>query len=171
MKLLSSKNRYSDGSAKTLFEEQTFNILFYNVQGLLSHVAELTATIRVLTSMPALICLNETFLNDSIENVYLEGYDVVARRDRNDGRKGGGVMVYALSSLSNRVTLVEESKTHERVWMVLHADTGPYLIGVWYRPPDPGEVVSVEACEQEWQRLSLQNLGTILIGDLSLHHV
>ena len=59
--------------------------------------------------MPALVCLNETFLDQSVENVPLEVYDVVAHRDRTDGRKGGGVAVYASTSLANRATMVVRS--------------------------------------------------------------
>ena len=43
--------------------------MFYNIQGLLSHLAELTAAIRLSSSPPAMICLNETFLDESIEDV------------------------------------------------------------------------------------------------------
>ena len=42
--------------------------------------------------------------------------------------------MYALESIQTRVTLVEISESNERVWLVLHADTGPYFLGVWYRP-------------------------------------
>lgn len=160
---MSAHNRHCSISATTLFSEQSFKILFYNVQGLISHAAELAALIRILRAQPALICLNETFLDTSTGEVPLEGYRVVARRDRKDGRKCGGVAVYALDSIHSRVTMVEESATNERVWLVLHADTGPYLVGVWYRPPDPGETASIDSCEEEWQRLSVDVLGTIFL--------
>ena len=55
--------------------------------------------------------------------------------------------------------------------MVLHSDTGPYLIGVWYRPPVPGEMQSIMDFSEEWQRLSKEVLGTILVGDLNVHHI
>ena len=68
-KLLSSQNRYCEGSAKSLFVAETLHILFYNVRGLLSHAAELQAAIRVSSIVPAIVCLNETFLDKSIEAV------------------------------------------------------------------------------------------------------
>ena len=98
-----------------LLSEQTFHILFYNVQGFLSHVAELSAVIRVSKTMPTSVCLNETLLDDSVDEVVLERYSIVPRRDRYDGRKGGGVAVYALDSVSSRVTMVEQSVSSERV--------------------------------------------------------
>ena len=102
---------------------------------------------RLSTVPPSLICLNETFLDDSVEDVSLEGYECVARRDRADGRKCGGVAVYAAKSISGRMAMVEKSSSSERVWLVLHADTGPYLLCVWYRPPAPGEIDSIKAFE------------------------
>ena len=45
------------------------------------------------------------------------------------------------------------------------------LCGVWYRPPVAGEFRSIEACEQEWRRLSSDHIATILVGDLNVHHV
>ena len=49
-------------------------------------VAELTATIRLLGKCAALVCLNETFLDPSVEEVFVEGFSLVARRDWDDGR-------------------------------------------------------------------------------------
>jgi len=170
-RLLSSRNRHLQGEASALFQDQQFHILSYNVQGLLSHQAELSAVIRMTTPSPSLICLNETFLDASVEDVLLEGYIIVARRDRDDGRKCGGVAVYASSALANQITLVEKSASSERVWLIVHADTGPYLIGVWYRPPQPGETESIDSFEKEWEVHSQEALGTILVGDLNIHHL
>ena len=61
--------------------------------------------IRFSRVTPSLVCLNETFLDVSVKDVLLEGYELIARRDRDDGRKGGGVAVYAHSSVANGVTL------------------------------------------------------------------
>ena len=110
----------------------------------------MTAVIRACKQPPALVCLNETFLDPSTEDVELEGYQLIARRDRDDGRKCGGVAVFARADAARAVTLVEKSKTNERVWLVIHSDTGPYLLGVWYRPPQPGEVESIKSLREEW---------------------
>ena len=79
--------------------------------------------------------------------------------------------MYAVESISSRIAMVEKSTSSERVWLVLHADTGPYLIGAWYRPPSPGEIDSINAFKEEWQRLSFHVLGSILVGDLNVHHI
>ena len=105
--MLSARNCYQNGSAHTLFQAQDFHVLFYNVQGLISHLAELCAVIRLSTVLPSLVSLNETFLDESVEDVCLEGYELVARRDRQDGRKCGGVAVYAAKPLSGRIAMLE----------------------------------------------------------------
>ena len=69
------------------------------------------------------------------------------------------------------MAILEKSSSSEWAWMVLHSDTGPYLIGVWYRPPDPGEIQSITAFEEEWQRLSKEVLGTVLVCDFNVHHM
>ena len=89
--------------------------MFFNIRGLISHLAELTAVLRLSTKPPALVCLNENFLDPPIEEVMLEGYILVARRDRDDGRKCGGVAVFARSVIASNVALVEKSSCSERM--------------------------------------------------------
>ena len=48
-----------------------------------------------MTEKPDLVCINETFLYRAVEAIALEGYSLVARRDRNDGRKCGGIAAFA----------------------------------------------------------------------------
>ena len=52
-------------------------IMHVNIQGLLSHLAELSAFIRLSKSPPDVVCVNETFLDSSVEDVLLEGFIVV----------------------------------------------------------------------------------------------
>ena len=79
--------------------------------------------------------------------------------------------MYAAKCISSRIAELEKFISSERVWLVLHADTGPFLLGVWYRPPAPGQTESIAAFEEEWHRLSKEVLGTIVVGDLNLHHI
>ena len=147
-------------------------IMHVNIQGLRSHLAELSAVICLSDIPPDIVCINETFLDDSIGMVHLEGYDTVGRRDRSygdDHRKCGGVIVFAISALANHVTLLHTSDESERLWFLIHAENGPYLLCSWYRPPVPGEVESIASFGKELELLRNQALGTLLIGDLNLH--
>ena len=94
---------------------------------------------------PDLISVNEMFLNRTTEHINIEGYSLIARRNKSDGRKCCGIAAFAASNISQRVTLVETSENAKRVWLLVHANHGPHLIGVWYKPPDPGEVETIEA--------------------------
>ena len=50
------------------------------------------------------------------------------------------------------------------------SDVGPVLFGAWYKQPSDGAVASIHACSEEWQRLSVNFVATILVGDLNVHH-
>ena len=139
-----------------------------NIQGLRSHTAELVGRIRLATEAPHILCLNETFLDQTVGDVAVEGYALVARWDRSYER--GGVCIYASKEISQKVTLQYKSEDAERLWCMLHTDQGPFLLGAWYRPPSP-ETASMETCEREHEELAAQTLGTLLLGDLNVHHV
>ena len=111
--------------------------------------------LRLVTEKPALMCVTETFLDKSTGEVKLEGYKVVARRDRHDNSGWGGVLVFAKEELADSVAALENSDSEERVWLSVHSDHGPYLVGVWYRAPNPGYTAG------EWtlSKRSLKNTG------------
>ena len=90
-----------------------------NIHGLRSHLAELSAVIRLASAPPDIVCINETFLDDGVKEVELEGYNVVGRRDRScsgDNRNCGGVVVFAKTELADHVTLSLKSEDSERMW-------------------------------------------------------
>ena len=149
-----------------------FCIFHCNIRGYLSHRAELDGQLRMLDSPPAMVCLNETFLDESVADsqLGLSGYALVSRRDRRDGRSGGGILCFAAQRLAEQIVLCEHSEVDERTWHILHSDIGPILCGVWYRPPCGGETASISSCEEEWRRLSASYVASILVGDLNVHH-
>ena len=61
------------------------------------------------------------------------------------------------------------STTSERSWVTLHTDTGPILVGVWYRPPneDRGELQSLA---HEIELYSVGHIGTMICCDANVHH-
>ncbi len=76
------------------------------------------------------------------------------------------------SDVEQRVTLLQHAKDleHERFWLLIHADIGPVLLCVWYRPPCAGEIGSIHGFIEEWHELSKSCVGTIIVGDLNVHH-
>ena len=57
---------------------------------------------------PFRVGLHETFLTKAMENLQVESYQVLARRDR-EKQSGRGVLVFVLEHLFLTVTLVEQS--------------------------------------------------------------
>ena len=47
----------------------------------------------------------------------------------------GRVLVFIFDEYAPIVTLMEQSVSVERIWVVVHSDCGPYLVCCWYRPP------------------------------------
>ena len=54
--------------------------------------------------------------------------------------------------------------------MVVHANHGPQLVGVWYRLPAPGEIATIDTFNAELNALEGMSLGTIVLGDLNVHN-
>ena len=124
-------------------------------------------TSRLTDLQPDLLAVNETWLDESVEDFALEGYTKVSRLDRRDGRQGGGIMLFAKDAFRNCVHL-EDSPCAELSWHMLHTSLGPVLLAVWYRAPDAdsSHLLSMMA---EWRRLSEGAIATIILGDLNIH--
>ena len=70
---------------------------------------------------------------------------------------------------SRDIDHIENPIDAERSWRMIHADVGPILLGVWYRPPDASDV-HTSSLAAELQRLSKGMAGTIVVGDMNIHH-
>ena len=147
-----------------------FRLLTANVHGLLSHQAELEFHLAD-NEYSELVALTETWLNDSVSKIMVNGYVVVSRLDRKDGRQGGGIALLATSEMERSIVHIGDSKDFERSWHILHTNQGPILIAVWYRPPQYGEVASIKSLQAEWHEHSFRVSGTIVVGDMNVHNV
>lgn len=145
-------------------------ILLANVRGLRSHCEELSAYLARLEERPCVVCLNETFLDASVAHISVPGYAVVSRRDRRDGRLGGGILTLVRADLEALAVQVLVSEDAERSWILFHTARGPVLVCNWYRPPNPGDVSCILSWRQEWDSLSASAVGTAVVGDLNCHH-
>ena len=124
--------------------------------------------IEVEQTKPDCILLTETWLDDSTQEVVIPGYRSIARRDRSGDKSGGGVDIFVRDGFWN-VGLHSISKTSERSWVTLHTDTGPILVGVWYRPP--GEIrEELQTLAREVEEYSVGHIGTIVCCDANVHH-
>ena len=75
--------------------------MYTNAQSIIKKMDELKVVANMVK--PDVIALTETWTNDQIDNSFLnvEGYEVVARDDREDTEKGrgGGVLIYVKKTL------------------------------------------------------------------------
>ena len=94
----------------------------------------------------------------------------MARLDRQNGQKCGGVATYARDCIAPHVAAMQDSVHAERHWLIMHTNQGPFLLANWYRPPCAGEVESIRSLRGEWEALKPMVLGTIILGDLNIHH-
>ena len=119
---------------------------------------------------PDILCLNETWLNDSTPRLSITGYEQVSRKDRPQQVvtefNHGGIAVFRRAH-SILITHVEDSTIAERSWHTLHTDLGPILVGLWYRPPSsPDDHILFFRVELE--RLMPTTVGCIVFGDLNI---
>ena len=98
----------------------------YNLRGFLIQSAELDAYVQV--AWPDTICLTETHLDPSVGVICLTGYDLISRRDREDGRAGGGIAVFVAKGISSSVVQIESSAGCERDWHIGHGTQSSFYL-------------------------------------------
>ena len=94
----------------------------------------------------------------------------MAQLDRRTGEQGGGIALYALSGFEQSVAHLADSKIDERSWFIIHADSGPILLCLWYRRPNIGEIESVRRFDEELSLYSRHGISCIIMGDLNCHN-
>ena len=94
-------------------ETSIFTVLCGNLRGFLSNHAELCVHLEML-GMPHFVGLVETWLTNVVGNISLPGYTLVSRRDRQDGRQGGGIVFFARNSVFSQIVHVGDSTDSER---------------------------------------------------------
>ncbi|KAF4514234.1 UNVERIFIED_CONTAM: hypothetical protein B566_EDAN019511 [Ephemera danica] len=139
-------------------------------------MARLRAKINELSAIctettPLIVGITETWLSTDIRDseVHLPGLSIY-RKDRTDGRAGGGVAVYLPEDLT--VTILDSapwSALPDSLWCSFRNDsTTTTLLGIVYRPPNP----SAEADEVLLSALNAltntRNSNILILGDFNL---
>ena len=47
----------------------------------------------------------------------------------------------------------------------------PILVGAWYRPPNRGEVLSIQQFDRELEQLGSDFVGKVILGDMNVHNL
>ena len=117
---------------------------------------------------PHVICIQETWLNKSVENISFPNYQVLSRRDRSETENRGGILTLIRQDATNAVHIFN-SVDAECSWHFLHLDVGCIAFGNWYRPPG-AEDIHITSLRAEMAEMKSEVLGFILIGDINIHH-
>ena len=125
------------------------------------------------TYNPDICGICETWLDEhNCKHLVFQNYSLVHRRDRPGGALGrvnhGGVVLFRRSLHAPVVTFLEESPIAERIWARVETDLGPFLRGLWYRPPNSSDD-HVNSLESEFERLCDGYVGALLVGDFNIH--
>jgi exonuclease III len=127
-------------------------------------------TILQIENQFDIICVSETWLSDQVsdDDIQLENYDV-HRRDRQS--RGGGVCIYANSSLSCKRRDDLENPDLELLWLEIKLAPKSIMVGVCYRPPGMTRKQSTKFIEDLQGSMSLvmalEADSTYLLGDFN----
>ena len=108
------------------------SVLYYNARSILPKIEELRAV--CLTCKPDIICITETWLDDSILNneLFIDNYNII-RHDRD--RHGGGVMFFVINYIS--YNLVSSGPLDlELIVISVKLCSSKVCIALFYRPPN-----------------------------------
>lgn len=109
--------------------------LYCNARSLNNKLEHLSALAELYD--PDIIGISETWLQEHISNaeIDLRGYEVF-RNDRQNGRKGGGVMLYVKSDLQ-AMEFWPKTQFPEQTWCVIKDKCNKeYYVGIIYRSPN-----------------------------------
>ena len=102
-----------------------------NIQSFKGHQHELAYHLENLR--PHIVFLQETWLDESTEQIRMPNYKIISRRDRALHANRGGILTLARSDFNNLVH-ISNSEKEERSWHFLNTGAENLLVGNWYRP-------------------------------------
>jgi hypothetical protein len=106
--------------------------MYLNATSLVNKLDEFKVVLN--TYNPEIIAVSETWFRSDLV-VDVPGYKI-CRKDRSDGRNGGGVCIYIKDSIDS-YELVDGGfnlSKIEQIWAVIYFGSEKYLVGCIYRP-------------------------------------
>ncbi|XP_071950870.1 uncharacterized protein [Antedon mediterranea] len=120
------------------------------------------------------VAFTETWLNSTVldSELYCDGF-TIHRRDRNDGRRGGGVLFLASNQYKSRRLEHLEKPNIEILWVEIKlSKTKRVLVAIIYRPPNSGRDVMLQLAQSVEDASAMYSRHHIvLIGDLNLSEI
>ena len=148
------------------FRLQPLHVLSCNFKSAMGKLGELRCLVEQRDIQ--IICIQESWLDASVEDPELPNFYVVGRRDRSHGPNRGGVITYARVDC-NSIVCVKVSEHSERLWHLIQRDTGDIAFCNWYFSPS-GEASELETLRTELKEMSGLAASVMIFGDLNVHH-
>ena len=134
-----------------------------NVNGLKSKLSEISLLIH--SAKLDILAITESHLSDKIPDteINIEGY-FLSRKDRDDGRKGGGTMIYYRESLN----VLEHNMQcdFESCWLNILYSNQQLLLGCIYRSPNNNKFLT--SFEKILNNICLRRKNILLLGDFNI---
>ena len=146
--------------------DDQISIYLINIQCLLARLPELNCHLEEYR--PHIVCIQETWLDESTEDIKIPGYICCSRRDRHTGSNRGGILTLRRSDF-NALVHVSNAEREERSWHFLKVGVDTILLGNWYRP-GASSFDGFSSLYDELGKFFNQVSGIILVGDLNIHH-
>ena len=151
-----------------------FNIVHYNINSITAddRLDQLTDICRTLNL--AVLVITESKLDQTIPSnlITIPGYHEPVRRDReNNGRNGGGVLIYIADYLVFQHKTDLQLSTYEHIWVDIVYKNIKFSINALYRPPldtVDSHIQFADSCNELLNRLSNHKADyKILTSDLN----
>ena len=145
--------------------------MFTNCRSFCNKRDELKEFLSGTNPKPTIVSLTETWTNETISNdeIHIPGYNLKARRDRQDtkGGRGGGILVYVLQGISACEEKTEQCQQFdEAVCIQIEAKQGPIDLYTIYRSPNS----SPENTQNLLSLLASRSKSrSIFVGDFNYH--
>ena len=147
-------------------------VLNFNIRSIQSNFNKFTSNILTSkTFQPDIIILTETWLNkdSNIDDYHIKGYNPPIVQNRTNGR-GGGVMVYIDSNISNfkhRFDLSFSDNYNNCLTIEANISNTKFLITGVYRSPSDNNTTFQSAFDNIVTQINNQHCNSILAGDFN----
>ena len=138
-----------------------------NVNGLLNKLLDIKALLFSIKF--DILAITESHLSEDIsdDEIAITGYKT-ARRDRNDGRKGGGTVIYVAEYLDAYERQdIDVNNSLEAAWIDVTVASQRLLVASIYRPPD--NTTFLNQFSSTLDRIWMKRTNIILLGDFNFN--
>ena len=138
-----------------------------NVNGLLNKLLDIKALLFSIKF--DILAITESHLSEDIsdDEIAITGYKT-ARRDRNDGRKGGGTVIYFAEYLDAYERQdIDVNNSLEAAWIDVTVASQRLLVASIYRPPD--NTTFLNQFSSTLDRIWMKRTNIILLGDFNFN--